>query len=551
MNFLRSINKIRKLSIIPGGVFGFLIVLLTWATFTELIPSFLDVITDYRVIGFLPGLGLIPLIHSAKQKYQIAFYDEIDETEVDGVTLVSEKSFIIPVAGWLHKTKTTIHQSELNTASAKFIIGWHRDLEARTWEGSSTIIDNQNHMQFATERWNTSSVTEMQTTFPMHVFFIDDAVPAGEIGAQVRETKIGGPGRLLDQGELLFCTSSYTENGAQTAGKTWIVSVATVIVVAFDSRKNPSEEVPPYTYIFFEGIGSTNSGFSWPANSNMRIANLRATVFSGYANDSWLIIGENPEAPITTHPTIEIQPDSNDYLSLVEIPLDTAVTGIGYNRAITNYARGPFYIKKGEVVQVRMDNISGFGVIEFQYIPDFGHLAEFFRVSDIAEFAATHASQFYAMFTVPYDMYVTSIEGSVNMTDTTNDHNDPFYIMGLKSMNMLDSNDLLLGWAPGDVEGNILGATLQSGAMPWVIKAIPTNIDTSVTPHYQGTFGESVADFYPAGSAIGIYVPATWGATVTIFRVLLTIEGLVRIKTRNVGSNHYAGDFVQRMEVMV
>lgn len=539
---MRSI-EFRKFSIIPGGVFGILIVLLSWVTFLDLIPSFWDVLTDYRVIGFLPGLGFIPLIHSAKQKYQIRQYTTVDETSYDsGIVYEEGISYTIPVAGWLHKVHTEVYQSEAFSGDALMGLAWYGDTEGKTYQGGS---GNVSHLKESIALWvNADSVQEMTTTYPIHWFFFDATAVDADLGHMERTTKFGGPGRFFEQGELLFVNQAHVEAAgvALTAGIIKTVSVATFIVACLRDRRRDPDEIVPWVYLLFEAMGTTATSFGWPAQSNLRVANLRVVLFAGLDSSTqpYLTIGEN--ASNIDFGGVDVSP--SNWLSMETLQTDPTATGLEFLHIATKYSRGPFYLKKGESMQVKMDSISGYGIVEFQYIPDFGYLAEFLRRIEITDLGTSNTSQFMALFTVPYDMYVTSIEGSVSLVGSA-DFISSLYIMGLKNRNLLDSNDLVVGFVPSKVHGSILGSDTDGGSLPWVIKTIPTVIDVSSSTHFVAKFGESIADYYPAGTLIGVWVPDDFpDDLITLFEIDIHIEALNRIKTTTVGTNFIASSML-------
>ncbi len=513
----------------------------------SIIPGMIiENITAFASVVFL--IPFVPLMHQARQRYQLVYYDEIAHGEFSSSAVVAETSYEIPVAGWASKFQTTVFQEVAFDQDFAYALAWAADNEQRTWESG---IDSQNHIEYLLEHWNAASVTEMQVPYPIQVFHLDNAIEDTDEGAITRTNRFGSRGIFYEQGQLIFATSGVIDIGTPTTGTVNIVSVLTIDVAAFDSSKQRREEVAPWVYIMFEGLSATEAGFTWPAHTALRIVNLRATLWTGLDTDNqaWLTINNN--ATQLELGQVGIEMHAVGWLDIILPIQDGQAVGTTFTPVVTAYKKGPFYLHKGEGMQTRFDDINGYGMIEFQYIPNFGHLAEFNRRSEIGDFdQSDHTNQFYPLFTVPYDMYVTSLEGSVQVSDATTDVAEEFYVMGIKNKNLLDNDDLLLGYANADVEGNILGADHQAGAMPWVLKSIPVAIDTSVSTLFQTKWGESVADFYPRGSIIGMWVPDGFTDTIATFNFTIIVEALNRIKTNKHGTNVLQGANIARMEMI-
>lgn len=532
---------------LSGGVLGLIIILLGWDSLAVLLPAFLKLLIDHpQVAGFLWFLGLIMPIHSAKQKYQIRRFTAPDHTDW-GTTFESTVSFTIPVGGWLNKIETSVFQSiALNNNDVLLGVAWHNDVQIRTQEGAT---DNETYLFGAIDKWITvDSVMEFQTTFPIHFFYLDNLVPDNDSGSLARTTKLGGPGQYYEQGDLIFASIAAREIGGMTAGELSIVTTATIIVACLHGgRGGDRDEQAPYVYMLFEGLGSTVVAWSWPCNTNMRIANIRATLWNGMTNATqpFLAIGKNVSNLDFGNDDL----DPGHWLVMEGFTTELDPAGTEFTPSVTQYSRGPFYMKKGESVQTRMDDIPGWGMIEFQYLPNFGYLSEFLRRIEFADLGTNTTNQMLAVFTVPYDMFITSIEGSISLVMSA-DILSNIYILGIKQHNLLDSNDLLSGYVGANVDGNILGADNQAGAMPWALKQIPVVGDVSSSTHFVSKFGESIADYYPAGSIIGVWIPDDFpDDLVTLFEMDLQVEGLNRIKTKTVGTNFLSGDVVMPLEM--
>ena len=197
---------------------------------------------------------------------------------------------------------------------------------------------------------------------------------------------------------------------APTAGNLHVYSKAKFIVANFNDRggKGKSTEVTPHITINME-LPAGGSAFAWKAPSNGRVVNARLTVWNGNDNDnSTYYVFDKQAADYSFAAADSIKALHQPFL-LIQQPVQDATTGGQiFKSIVTNYGRGPCYMKKDELITFRTNDANKYVTLTFEWIPDYKYQATFSRrleFSDIAE-----QNLFTRLFVVPYPMYITSIK---------------------------------------------------------------------------------------------------------------------------------------------
>lgn len=548
--FMRSISALKIFQIIMG-LSGIFILVLGVGYMEALKGGLTDLVLSNPLLGGLAsGFPLIPLIHSSKQKFRLQFYDEITEADYQSGVYADTTSYEIPLDGWLWKIKTGVFQETQPSVDLKLSVSWSGDVEKQTWDSpGNNLVDYDILQKFGT----TDSVAEYQHTYPIQLFFIENAVDSNDSGALYQENKLGGPGKYMEAGQLIFCNVHMDDYGGDdTTGVTNLVSEAIFIVACHKGRhRGDKDELAPWVTIVGE-LDSTSSGFSWLAMTNLRVVNLAVTLWVGLSTNTQgsLVIDKNAIDQDLTVDAIELH--ATQFLAMIFPLQDGTGAGTTYAPINTAYKRGPLYLKKGEVLQVRSQNVSSTFSIQFNYIPDYGYQATFNRRFEDTDYTDNeYDNNFIPLFVVPYDMYVTSVTGSISyITDnSTSDAIWELELIGLKSKNYLDKDDFLLTYANANVSGNILGATHGAGGELASLKTITIvndNVDgtTNTTGAGKQNFAEAVADYYPSGAVIGMWFHSDVTNNIATLIINMQVEGLNRIKTTNAGTSILKSDMV-------
>lgn len=533
------------------GLSGLALIAVAMANMDFLMPGIIDILLSHPIVGgLLAGTPLIPLIHSSKQQMQLHFWDEVDHNEFSSTAGENTATYEVPISGWINKINTTVYQETVFDQSVTSVVYWATQFERVTWESGTA---NQHHGRYAVEHWTPDSITEMMTPFPLQMFYINASIPDGDEGAITQGNKVGGPGNWVEAGSILYATVACADWGtAPTTGNLHVKSIATIIVACFQGKNSgrAKEESPPWVTIVGE-FPSSGGMAAWPAFTNGRIGNVRITAWIGLDadNEGFLSFDKGTHQIGFTGAAGQIEVHNRIFLALNQPIQEGGVADNTYMTTITNYRRGPLFMKKGETVNIR-SNIASNVIFSatFQFAPDYKYTSEFSRRSEFADINDT--SQFMALFTVPYGLYITTIESEVQASSTSAVQTN-IEIMGIKAQSVPSVDGFLENFAAADVEGNILGADNQSGAMPWTLDTIPITIGgTGEGTTSQAVSMEMVGDYYPPGSQIGVYLPNDFDTSISTFDVHLHIEGTNMIKTKSFGTSILEGSTVGRLKEM-
>lgn len=531
------------------GITGLTVIILALGSMDYFGRGLADILLANPIIGgLLTGTPLIPLIHSSKQKVQLHYWEEVDHSEFSGTASDLTATYEVPFSGWVNKITTTVFQETNFDQPSHCVVYWANQFERVTWEAGT---GNQPHGRYLVEHWKADSVTEMMTPYPMHVFFIDARI--NDEGSLTQTTKLGGAGMWIESGEVLYANAANADlSTAPTAGNLHIKSIATIIIACFSGKNRMhKDEMPPWVTIVGE-FPANGGQVSWPAFTNGRIVNGRLTAWYGIDtdNEGYISFGKNVQNMGFSGATGQIEAHNTNFLDIVLPVQEGSAANQTFTPTTTFYNRGPLYMKKGEIATVR-SNIASTVLfsVQYQFIPDYKYTSEFSRRSEFSD--VNDSSQFMAMFTVPYGMYITTIETEVQASSTSAVQT-AIEIMGIKAATVPSADGFLENFAAADVEGNLLGADNQAGAMPWTLDTIPITIGgTGEGTTSQSVSMELVGDYYPPGSQIGVYLPNDFDTSISTFDIHLHIEGTNMIKTRSSGTNVLEGASVTRIEAMI
>lgn len=276
----------------------------------------------------------------------------------------------------------------------------------------------------------------------------------------------------------------------------------------------------------------------WTPPCDGRVGNVRLTMYNQQLMNSWdyLYFGKSLFTDAKRDSGKILRRTDGLYLYPVSVEDEDA----SYIEVLTDYQRGPEYIHKGEMMQLKLDT----GVasaemrvqVEFDFIPDFGANTDFSVKWEVDD---QQTGVMFKPFMIPFDCFIEEVEVAVRMN--VQDDLD-IHFMVLKDLpEMLGNMNVLTG--------NLLSA---SGIASQQRSVLPPAIFGTITMGEQGDMNVhrkfSVHDYLPAGSFICWTAQLESPLGTGDIDLTLDIHGKGRVKSQRLGRNYYDGPFVMHQE---